>query len=100
MHREKAESNEYNLRFLVEQQAHKIKACEKLKPNLTEILEKRLILLRSEVKRLKEDISQKSRKFCHQTGKHGLFIDFMVIFLLHTSRWCTASVNITYPCLI
>ncbi|XP_050699191.1 uncharacterized protein LOC126986838 [Eriocheir sinensis] len=59
--REKAESSEYNLRFLVDQQAHKIKACEKLKPNLTEILEKRLVLLRSEVKRLKEENSLKSR---------------------------------------
>lgn len=65
--REKAESNEYNLRFLVEQQAHKIKKFEeKYKTSLVEILERKINLLRGEVKKLKQDNVNKSRKFCYE----------------------------------
>lgn len=67
MRREKAESDEYNLRFLVEQQAHKIKSFKKVTPNLLEISEKKLNLCRAEMKKLKQESIYKSSKWWYQT---------------------------------
>lgn len=62
--REKAESEEYNLRFVVEQQKHKIKGFEtKFKSSLVETLERKLSCLRADIKRMKQEGMEKSREF-------------------------------------
>lgn len=71
LQREKAESSECNLRFLVEQQAHKIQGFEeKFEPNLVEIMEKKISFLKKEILKLKQDNVYKSSKYCYQALLH------------------------------
>ena len=59
--REKAESEEYNLRFLLEQQTHKLEILRK-KPALS-VLEKKLESVQATVKRMKTKETQNLREY-------------------------------------
>ena len=63
--REKAEADAYNLRFVLKQQAHKIKNFEqKFQSSLVETLEKKVNSLRAEIRKMKTNDTRQSREFC------------------------------------
>ncbi|XP_069957161.1 uncharacterized protein [Cherax quadricarinatus] len=78
--REKAENQENNHLFTIEQQKHQILSLkEKVDTNLVEILEKKLNSARSEIKRLKNVIDEK-------TGEISELKDFIDDRRLHFER--------------